>query len=77
MMRRLDRMIFVSNRCLLSASMIEYGLQLDNNRLDGTIPTTFGNLASLGLLNLEDNLLTGTMPSEIGLLTVLCKSCFF
>jgi hypothetical protein len=31
----------------------------------------------LGLLNLEDNLLTGTMPSEIGLLTVLCKSCFF
>jgi Leucine-rich repeat (LRR) protein len=41
-------------------------LYLDGNKLNGSLPTEFGNLASLELLYLDDNLLNGTVPSELG-----------
>ncbi len=41
-------------------------LNLGNNDLAGSIPSSIGDLTNLDLLNLSSNQLTGTIPSEIG-----------
>jgi hypothetical protein len=46
-------------------------LQLQNNNLTGTIPTSFGNLIKLIDVILWGNKLTGNIPMEIGNLTSL------
>ena len=46
-------------------------LILTNNRLEGGIPATMGNLTNLEILSLDDNQLSGTIPTELGNLTNL------
>uniref|UniRef100_M1CRJ6 non-specific serine/threonine protein kinase n=2 Tax=Solanum tuberosum TaxID=4113 RepID=M1CRJ6_SOLTU len=41
-------------------------LQLENNRIVGSIPRTISNLSSLWMLNLNTNNLSGIIPREIG-----------
>ena len=40
-------------------------LVLNNNGLDGTLPTALGDLSELEQLNLEDNALSGLLPDEL------------
>ena len=40
-------------------------LVLNNNGLDGTLPTALGDLSELEQLNLQDNALSGALPSEL------------
>ena len=47
-------------------------IYLDNNKLEGTLPNSIGNLSrSLQQLFLTENNFIGTIPSEIGNLTIL------
>ena len=46
-------------------------LVLNNNGLDGTLPSALGDLSALEWLNLEDNALSGALPSELTHLTHL------
>jgi len=46
-------------------------LILATNKLDGTIPTTIGNLSRLKELSIMENHLSGGLPSELGQLTQL------
>ena len=46
-------------------------INLNNNQLSGTIPSTIGNLTNLGTLILSNNQLSGTIPSTIGSLSSL------
>ena len=46
-------------------------LELFNNNLDGTIPSSLGNLSNLTLLDLSKNNLTGNIPSSFGNLSNL------
>ncbi|XP_010478875.1 PREDICTED: leucine-rich repeat receptor-like tyrosine-protein kinase PXC3 [Camelina sativa] len=46
-------------------------LEMDNNRLTGHIPSAFGNLVSLNLLNLAMNGFSGIIPPSFGNLTRL------
>lgn len=47
------------------------GIDLHDNRLQGTLPNSLGNLKNLHLLGLWENQLSGTIPSSIGNLTAL------
>eukprot|EP00814_Leptocylindrus_danicus_P001259 CAMPEP_0116024108 /NCGR_PEP_ID=MMETSP0321-20121206/12092_1 /TAXON_ID=163516 /ORGANISM="Leptocylindrus danicus var. danicus, Strain B650" /LENGTH=533 /DNA_ID=CAMNT_0003495719 /DNA_START=77 /DNA_END=1678 /DNA_ORIENTATION=- len=42
-----------------------YTMDGDPNEITGTIPTQFGNLTDLRILDLDENALTGTVPEEI------------
>lgn len=53
----------------LSLSMEK--LQLQENKIHGSVPGAIRNLSYLTLLNLTSNLLTGTIPAEIGELSHL------
>ena len=46
-------------------------LELNNNQLNGSIPSEIGNLTKLRELRLYGNQLTGSIPQEIGQLTSL------
>ena len=46
-------------------------LLLNNNGLDGTLPTALGDLSELEQLELQDNALSGALPSELANLTSL------
>ena len=46
-------------------------LVLNNNGLDGTLPTALGDLSALEQLNLQDNALSGALPSALADLTNL------
>jgi len=46
-------------------------MYLDSNKLEGRIPTEFGNLTKLVKLYLSDNLLTGSIPPNLGQLESL------
>lgn len=46
-------------------------INLYNNNLTGTIPTSIGNLSVLTFLSLSNNHLSGTIPAQIGNLTNL------
>ena len=46
-------------------------LDLDSEGLDGSIPSSLGDLSALVTLDLSDNSLTGEIPAELGLLTNL------
>ncbi|XP_047319033.1 leucine-rich repeat receptor-like serine/threonine-protein kinase BAM3 [Impatiens glandulifera] len=48
-------------------------LNLSNNRLSGSLPTSIGNFSSLKNLLLSENRLSGILPSEIGRLTNILK----
>jgi len=48
-----------------------YSIGLDDNRLNGFIPSEIGNLVELKSLYLEGNRFTGEIPSEIGQLSNL------
>jgi Leucine-rich repeat (LRR) protein/GH25 family lysozyme M1 (1,4-beta-N-acetylmuramidase) len=48
-----------------------YGLDLIENQLKGTIPSSLGNLTQLDYLDLSFNQLTGTIPSALGNLAQL------
>lgn len=51
---------------ILSLSSLKY-LDLSDNWITGTIPSTFGyNMTSLRLFTASDNLLTGQIPSSLG-----------
>jgi Leucine-rich repeat (LRR) protein len=47
-------------------------LDLHQNQLTGTIPTTFGSMTGLRFLFLNDNRLSGTIPSELANMDGLC-----
>jgi Leucine-rich repeat (LRR) protein len=47
------------------------GLTLTANKLNGTIPSSLGNLTALVFLELDQNNLTGNIPSSLGNLTSL------
>ncbi len=47
------------------------GIKMLFNNLDGTIPTTIGNLTNLRVLELSFNKLTGTLPESLGKLSQL------
>ena len=42
------------------------GLDLDDQSLDGTIPSALGDLTGLETLDLSDNALSGAIPAELG-----------
>ena len=46
-------------------------LVLNNNGLDGTLPTALGDLSALEYLDLRDNALSGALPSALADLTNL------
>ena len=46
-------------------------LNLENNNLDGTLPSSIGNLSQLLHLRVADNQISGTIPTTIGSLTQL------
>ncbi|KAK6263813.1 hypothetical protein SCA6_019247 [Theobroma cacao] len=46
-------------------------LELQENRIFGSIPPEIGNLSSLSMLNLTSNLLNGTISEEVGRLSML------
>ena len=46
-------------------------LVLNNNGLDGTLPTALGDLTALEYLDLQDNALSGALPAELADLTNL------
>ncbi|MBO1351939.1 MAG: leucine-rich repeat domain-containing protein [Hormoscilla sp. GUM202] len=48
-------------------------IELDDNNLNGTLPSELGSLSNLQTLDLEDNSLSGTIPSELGDLTNLLE----
>ncbi|RVW75564.1 Leucine-rich repeat receptor-like serine/threonine-protein kinase BAM2 [Vitis vinifera] len=48
-------------------------LNLSNNRLSGSLPTSIGNFSSLQILLLNGNRFTGNIPSEIGQLISILK----
>ncbi|KAF8019903.1 hypothetical protein BT93_G0559 [Corymbia citriodora subsp. variegata] len=50
----------------LSTSIIK--IEMQNNHIQGSIPSTLGNLFNLSLLNLGNNFLTGRIPDSIGAL---------
>jgi hypothetical protein len=49
-------------------------LDLDTNRLTGTLPPVLGNLSDLGFLDLAENQLTGTVPLAVARLGGLIQS---
>ncbi|KAF3454487.1 hypothetical protein FNV43_RR04934 [Rhamnella rubrinervis] len=51
--------------------MIFTSIDLSNNKFDGEIPSSIGDLRSLIVLNLSSNSFTGTIPSSLGNLTEL------
>ncbi|KAK1286873.1 hypothetical protein QJS10_CPB20g01565 [Acorus calamus] len=51
-------------------SYLEF-LDLHHNRLNGSIPTSLGELSSIEFLDLSENSLSGAIPSSLGNLTVL------
>jgi len=51
-------------------------LSVSNNRLRGTIPTTFGQLQKLTALEIGTNKLTGEIPSELGQIDALSAVSF-
>lgn len=53
-------------------SLIEF-LSLNDSRLGGSIPSSYGSLVQLKQLNLSMDGVTGTVPTELGLLTNLGK----
>jgi hypothetical protein len=48
-------------------------LDLDENKLTGTIPTEIGNMIDLTFLLLHNNQLVGEVPTELGYATPLSK----
>ncbi|XP_051208460.1 uncharacterized protein [Lolium perenne] len=46
-------------------------LNLDGNKITGTVPPGFGNMAALNDLSLASNLLAGAIPPELGQLPLL------
>ncbi|KAF3454489.1 hypothetical protein FNV43_RR04936 [Rhamnella rubrinervis] len=56
---------------LMTALMIFTSIDLSNNKFDGEIPSSVGDLRSLIVLNLSSNSFTGTIPSSLGNLTEL------
>jgi Leucine-rich repeat (LRR) protein len=50
-----------------------FWLDLADNSLSGSIPSSIGNLKSLSVLYLSDNKLSGPIPSSIGNFTSLSK----
>jgi Leucine-rich repeat (LRR) protein len=49
-------------------------LYLEENDLNGTIPTELGLLSNLEYLDLDRNLFTGTIPASLASLSLLSKS---
>lgn len=60
----------ISSANFLTPNKLTY-LELDNNKLNGSIPPEFGSFQSLALLNLAQNHLTGPLPPELGNLSQL------
>jgi Leucine-rich repeat (LRR) protein len=52
-------------------------LWLDNNDVNGPIPTSIGLLKGLASLSIGNASLTGTIPSQIGHLTELKRVCLY
>ena len=46
-------------------------INLDGNNLNGTIPSSIGNISQLNILSLGNNLLSGSIPTSIGSLSNL------
>ena len=40
-------------------------MEVENNKINGTIPTEYGTFSSISYLNLGQNALTGSLPSEV------------
>jgi len=59
--------------CDENTSDVITGLNLDQNELNGKVPTELGLLTLLQQLSLASNDLEGTLPSEIGMLTRLSE----
>ena len=49
-------------------------MSIDNNKLQGTIPSSIGNCQNLLLLNLSENNLTGTIPKQLFAISMLSIS---
>jgi len=60
----------LTKRCFLSISQLTEHLNLTDNWLTGTVPSTLGFLPKLSLLDVGKNLLTGTIPESICNMTV-------
>lgn len=56
----------------MASSQLE-GLNLSNNNLSGSLPTSIGNFSGLKILLLSENRFTGQIPSEIGKLSSILK----
>ena len=52
-------------------------LWLENNRLEGTLPSSLGDLKGLQLLELGENALSGTVPESLGSLYSLTELSLF
>ena len=48
-------------------------IDLENDRLSGTLPVSFGNLTGLQYLNIANNQLSGSLPSSLGNLVNLTE----
>lgn len=69
----LSRRIGMRYFTVFSLSLYTVTLTVENNNIDGTIPSELGNLERLRDLILDRNALTGTLPVELERLTNLGK----
>jgi len=60
---RLHSSIFSTRKGLINTFKI---LDVRNNKIVGSIPSTLGLMTSLTVIHLSDNQITGSLPSEIG-----------
>ena len=63
-------LVYARNYCSIFAKIVETNivatLEIEGNKLTGSIPSQIGNLVALNVITLGGNELMGSIPTEIG-----------